>query len=91
MAPSLCSGQRKNEHGWYAFNSGHQLHNDILAVCVLGEHSQYRDGLWCGVRFPVEARYFSLFHSVQNGSVAHSVSYTMDTGGSVRGDEKVGA
>jgi hypothetical protein len=38
-------------------------------------------GWTVGVRFPAAARNFSLFHSVQIGSGAHPVSYTMRNGG----------
>jgi hypothetical protein len=34
-----------------------------------------------GVRFPVEARYFSLLQSVQTGSGSHPASYPVSTGG----------
>jgi hypothetical protein len=33
------------------------------------------------VRFPAEARGFSLLHNVQTGPGAHPASYPMDTGG----------
>jgi hypothetical protein len=42
------------------------------------------------VRFPTEARNFSLHYSVQNGSGAHPTSYPMDTRGSFPGGKAVG-
>jgi hypothetical protein len=33
------------------------------------------------VRFPVQARHFSILHKVQTGSGAHTASYTMGTRG----------
>jgi hypothetical protein len=36
-------------------------------------------GQTTGFRFPARARDFSLFHSVQTGSVAHPASYPMGT------------
>jgi hypothetical protein len=42
------------------------------------------------VRFPGEARYFSLFSSVQTGSGAHPVSYPISTRGSFSGDKAAG-
>jgi hypothetical protein len=38
-----------------------------------------------GVRFPVETRDFSVFHTVQTGSRAHLFSYPMGTRGSFSG------
>jgi hypothetical protein len=38
---------------------------------------------WCwtdGIKFPTEAREFSLLHSVQTGSGAHPASYPMGKG-----------
>jgi hypothetical protein len=40
-------------------------------------------GPW--IRFPAEAGNFSLHHRVQNGSGAHSASYSMGTSGSFLG------
>jgi hypothetical protein len=43
---------------------------------------QRRAKSWtAGVRFPAAARYFSLFHRVQTGSEALSISYPTETGG----------
>jgi hypothetical protein len=40
-----------------------------------------RDMGWMtGVQFPTRARDFSLLHSVQTGSAAHTASYPMGTG-----------
>jgi hypothetical protein len=38
--------------------------------------------MYAEVRFPAEARIFSLRHRVQSDSGAHPVSYPMGTGGS---------
>jgi hypothetical protein len=43
------------------------------------------------VRFPAGAGNFSLHHRVQNGSGAHSASYTMGTRGSFPGGKVAGA
>jgi hypothetical protein len=43
------------------------------------------------VRFPAEARNFSLHHSVQNGSGAHPASYPMGTRGSFPEGKAAGA
>jgi hypothetical protein len=43
------------------------------------------DDRMIGIRFPAEARNFSLPHHVQTGSGAHSASYPMGTGGSFAG------
>jgi hypothetical protein len=37
------------------------------------------------VRFPAEAKYSSLLHTVQTGSEAHAASYPMGTGDSSSG------
>jgi hypothetical protein len=42
------------------------------------------------VRFPVGARNFSLYHRVQNGSVAHPASYPVGTRGSFPGSKAAG-
>jgi hypothetical protein len=42
------------------------------------------------VQFPSGARIFSLLHSVQTGSGAHSTSYSVDTGGSLPGLKRPG-
>jgi hypothetical protein len=43
------------------------------------------------VRFPAEARNFSLHHRVQNGSGAHLASYQRGTRGYFLGDKAAGA
>jgi hypothetical protein len=43
------------------------------------------------VRFPAGAGNFSLYHHVQNGSVAHPASYPMDTRGFFPGGKAAGA
>jgi hypothetical protein len=39
------------------------------------------------IRFPEEARDFSLHHSLQTGSEGHPASYPMGTGGSILQDK----
>jgi hypothetical protein len=43
------------------------------------------------VRFPAEAKNFSLHHRVQNGSGPHAASYPMGTRGSFLGGKAAGA
>jgi hypothetical protein len=43
-----------------------------------------------GIRFPVGAGDFSMFHSVQTGSGAQAASYPMGTRGSFPGDKRQG-
>jgi hypothetical protein len=44
-----------------------------------------------GVRIPMRAGNFSLHHRVQDGSMAHPVSYPMGTVGSFPGGKAAGA
>jgi hypothetical protein len=41
-------------------------------------------GLTAGIRFPAEARDFSLLYNVQTNSGAHPASYPMGIGGSLK-------
>jgi hypothetical protein len=43
------------------------------------------------VRFPAAVGNFSLYHRVQNSSVAHPASYPMGTGGCFLGNKEAGA
>jgi hypothetical protein len=58
----------------------------------VGIATDYRlDDRMIGVRIPVEVGNFSLRHSVQTGSGAHSACYPMGTGGSFPGGKAAGA
>jgi hypothetical protein len=52
--------------------------------------SRYSDRLRAGVRFPAEAGDYSLLHSIQTGSGAHSGSYRMGREGSFPGVKRPG-
>jgi hypothetical protein len=47
-------------------------------------------GWTTGLRFPAEARHFSLLYSFQTGSLVHLASYIMGTRGSFLGDKVAG-
>jgi hypothetical protein len=47
-------------------------------------------GWTAGARFPTGAKDFSLLHSVQAGSGAHPISYTLGTGGTFPGSTAAG-
>jgi hypothetical protein len=48
-------------------------------------------GWMIGVRFPAEARDFSLLHSIQTSSGTHPASYPMGTKGPFPGGKATGA
>jgi hypothetical protein len=53
------------------------LYNDSHRTGITQWYSAELRARWSGDRIPVEARNFSLHHSVQSGSVAHQASYPM--------------
>jgi hypothetical protein len=81
----FCHSFRK----WYLYSilvPGFKYRSKIVKVKVYG-----LDDWGSRVRFPAGAGNFSLHHSVQNGSGAHSVSYPMGTRGSFLGGKAAGA
>jgi hypothetical protein len=58
-----------------------------IALLVSRRATDWTDG----IQFPPGAKDFSLLRSVQTGSGAHPVSYTMGSGGSFPGGKAAGA
>jgi hypothetical protein len=76
-----------------SFTAAETVYKRISFLFIMGELSQYTDGLHLDgrFRFPAGTRDFSFLHSIQTGTEIHPASYPMVTGGSFPERKAAGA